>query len=382
MIRDKPSRRKRPTKATGASGAAASLLARRAKIGRRSQRFENDPRPAAENRAALRAVRTGAYREQKKGKTTLIRSDAMTSQNFPILPTSRADALTTRRRPSRPSVGPAGTCGRSGRSDRRSGLPGQGRSTRAWYGAARRAEAASDSRSNRRFERSVMPTPTVENYVKQLYLEQQRLEAGALVQFGRLATSMGVVPGTVTTMVRTLADAGLVRYEPRNGVALTSAGEKLALHVLRRHRLVEVFLVRVLGLDWSEVHAEAEELEHVISDKVLERIDALLGRPSVDPHGDPIPDADGQVVDRALRPLSACSAGDRVRIERVNNQDPAFLRMVNELGLMPASEHVVERSDAVAGTIALRGGKSPIVVGTRAAEMIFVSDTSAAATGR
>src|SRR4051812_26007548 len=115
-----------------------------------------------------------------------------------------------------------------------------------------------------------MPTPTVENYVKQLYLEQQRIAPGELVLFGRLATSMGVVPGTVTTMVRTLSEAGLVRYEPRNGVALTAAGERLALHVLRRHRLVELFLVQVLGLDWSEVHDEAEELEHVVSDKVLE----------------------------------------------------------------------------------------------------------------
>lgn len=218
-----------------------------------------------------------------------------------------------------------------------------------------------------------MPTATVENYVKQLYLEQQRTGAGALVQFGRLATAMNVVPGTVTTMVRTLADAGLVRYEPRSGVALTARGEKLALHVLRRHRLVELFLVRVLGLDWSEVHAEAEVLEHVISEQVLERIDATLGRPRFDPHGDPIPDADGQLVDRPLRPLSKCVAGDRVRVERVNDQDPAFLRMIDELGLVPASAHVVERNDPVAGTIALRGDP-PIVVGTRAAEVILVCD--------
>ena len=225
-----------------------------------------------------------------------------------------------------------------------------------------------------------MPTSTVENYVKQLYLEQQRIAAGELVQFGRLAASLGVVPGTVTTMVRTLADAGLVRYEPRTGVALTAAGDKLALHVLRRHRLVERFLVDVLGLDWSEVHDEAEELEHVISEKVLERMDALLGRPRVDPHGDPIPDAKGHLVDRKLRALAACAAGDRVRVERVHNQDAAFLRMIDELGLVPGSTHVVDRNDPVAGTITLvnkRGNESSTVVGTRAAEVILVGDAKA-----
>lgn len=222
-----------------------------------------------------------------------------------------------------------------------------------------------------------MATSTVENYIKQLYLEQQRLPSDALVQFGKLASSLGVVPGTVTTMVRTLADAGLVRYEPRTGVRLTDAGERLALHVLRRHRLVELFLVQIVGLDWSEVHEEAEELEHVISDKVLERIDVLLGRPSVDPHGDPIPNADGHVVDRPLRTLSACADADRIRVERVHDQDPAFLRMVNDLGLMPGSTHVVERVDAVAGTVVLRG-QPPIVVGTRAADAISVADIAPA----
>src|SRR5579863_9086591 len=138
-----------------------------------------------------------------------------------------------------------------------------------------------------------MPSSTVEDYVKRLYMEQQR-SADRLVPLGRLAAVMGVVPGTVTTMVKALDEARLVHYEPRTGVRLTRSGEKLALHVLRRHRLVELFLVKVLGLDWSEVHAEAEDLEHAVSDKVLERIDALLDHPDVDPHGDPIPPARGR----------------------------------------------------------------------------------------
>src|SRR5947199_9184927 len=161
-----------------------------------------------------------------------------------------------------------------------------------------------------------MPTPTVENYLKQIYLEQQaavaelgREDADAedeLVPMGRLATVMGVVPGTATSMVKALADSGLVAYEPRGGARLTPGGEQLALHVLRRHRLVELFLVKVLGLDWSEVHEEAEELEHAISEKVLERIDQLLGHPAVDPHGDPIPTAKGKVGDTPIASLADC----------------------------------------------------------------------------
>src|SRR5438552_11821899 len=125
-----------------------------------------------------------------------------------------------------------------------------------------------------------MPSSTVENYLKQIYLEQP--SPGELVPMGKLANSMGVVPGTATSMVKALADSGLVEYEPRGGARLTRGGERLALHVLRRHRLVEVFLVKVVGLDWREVHVEAEELEHARSEKVLETIDALLGNPSVD----------------------------------------------------------------------------------------------------
>ena len=139
-----------------------------------------------------------------------------------------------------------------------------------------------------------MATSTVENYLKALYLEQSAADRG-VVPMGRLAAAMNVVPGTATSMAKALADAGLVRYEPRAGVRLTSRGEQLALHVLRRHRLLELFLVRVLGLDWSAVHAEADQLEHAVSDAVLDRIDAVLGHPTTDPHGDPIPTATGRV---------------------------------------------------------------------------------------
>src|SRR3954466_9915552 len=169
-----------------------------------------------------------------------------------------------------------------------------------------------------------LPSITVENYLKQLYLEQQQ-HPGELVSMGKVAAVMSVVPGTATSMIKALADAGLVEYEPRGGVRLTHGGEQLALHVLRRHRLVELFLVKVLELDWSEVHAEAEELEHTISDKVLDRIDALLDHPSVDPHGDPIPTARGDVKDAPMKSLADCDIGKPVRIARIIDQGAAFL---------------------------------------------------------
>src|SRR3954454_6382151 len=195
-------------------------------------------------------------------------------------------------------------------------------------------------------ERDTMPSSTVENYLKQIYLEQQSA-ADRLVSMGRLASVMGVVPGTATSMIKALADSGLVSYEPRSGVRLTSGGEQLALHVLRRHRLVELFLVKVLGLDWTEVHAEAEELEHAISDKVLERIDALLGRPSVDPHGDPIPTARGDVRQSPVRSLADCPVGKPVQIARIMDQEPAFLQFVNRCGLTPGVSATVESRDEI-----------------------------------
>jgi len=219
-----------------------------------------------------------------------------------------------------------------------------------------------------------MPTRTVEDYIKKLYVEQQRASPGELVALGRLATVMDVVPGTVTTMVRTLADAGLVRYEPRIGVSLSEAGEKLALHVLRRHRLVELFLTEVLKFDWAEVHEEAEELEHAISEKLLERMDAFLGRPTVDPHGDPIPSAAGLIEPRQILPLAQCATGTRVRIARVDNQDPAFLHYINETSLRPGTTLTILSTSEVAGAVMVqKSDGSTVALGTTVAAVIWVT---------
>ncbi|RME69247.1 MAG: metal-dependent transcriptional regulator [Verrucomicrobia bacterium] len=168
---------------------------------------------------------------------------------------------------------------------------------------------------------------------------------------GDIAATLNVVPGTATSMVKTLADAGLVDYEPRAGVRLSPRGEKLALHVLRRHRLVELFLVKILGMDWSEIHDEAEQLEHVISDRLLERIDEVLGHPQVDPHGDSIPDANGSVPKRRLMPLVDLPVGKPATVGRITDQGDRFLQFIDSQELRPGRGIEVLENDAQAGLL-------------------------------
>ena len=217
-----------------------------------------------------------------------------------------------------------------------------------------------------------MASSTVENYLKQIYLEQQEAPTDDLVPMGRLAAAMGVVPGTATAMVKALADSGLVEYEPRGGARLTRGGEQLALHVLRRHRLVELFLVKVLGLDWSEVHDEAEELEHAISDKVLAKIDEFLNYPSVDPHGDPIPTAKGKVADAQLQPLTMAPLNTKLRISRVADQDPAFLQFLDRSGLTPGIVVSVTSREQAAHAVSVKSGGNTLTLGLAAAAKVLV----------
>ncbi|MGA3066992.1 MAG: metal-dependent transcriptional regulator [Tepidisphaeraceae bacterium] len=217
-----------------------------------------------------------------------------------------------------------------------------------------------------------MPTSTVENYLKQVYL-QQRGGDGEMVPMGRLASVMGVVPGTATSMVKALADSGLVQYEPRGGVRLTHSGEQLALHVLRRHRLVELFLVRVLGLDWSVVHEEADTLEHAISDRVLERIDALLGHPTTDPHGDPIPTSKGQLHEPRRMSLADCPLREPQEVARILDQDPHFLKFLERHGLIPGASITVAKREPEAEAVKLRiPRRDEISLGIAAAAKILV----------
>lgn len=222
--------------------------------------------------------------------------------------------------------------------------------------------------------RAMLPSSTVENYLKAIYLGQSQLAAPeGLLPMGQLASALGVAPGTATTMVKTLAEAGLVGYEPYVGVRLLPAGAKLAALVLRRHRLIELFLVQVLGMRWDEVHDDAEQLEHVVSDRLIERIDELLGHPEADPHGDPIPTPEGEIVTRQLDTLLTCPLGRPVSVTRVMDQDAAFLRFVEANDLKPGQTIEVEARDEVSDSVRLKGRNDQrITIGTRAASKLLV----------
>ena len=218
---------------------------------------------------------------------------------------------------------------------------------------------------------------TVENYLKAIYqAEISKNNHGELVPMGQLSSALGVVPGTATTMVKALAETGLVRYEPYAGVQLTEAGQRLAALVLRRHRLIELFLVKVLDMSWAEVHEEAERLEHAASDRLIDRIDAMLGRPSVDPHGDPIPDADGSIVTPRYQSLLTCPLDTLLVLSRVTNQDSDFLRFLESNELTPGQSIRVENRDNAADHVLVRrvGSQEAVAIGMRAAATLLVAN--------
>jgi DtxR family Mn-dependent transcriptional regulator len=225
---------------------------------------------------------------------------------------------------------------------------------------------------------AMLPSQTVENYLKTIYLAQAAMASEKeLVPMGQLASSLGVVPGTATTMVKALAESGLVHYEPYMGVRLTPAGERLASLVSRRHRLIELFLVKVLGMSWAEVHDEAEQLEHAVSERLIDRIDEMLGRPSVDPHGDPIPTAEGRIARPEDLDLLAAPTHTKLQVSRVIDQDPAFLRFVEQCELMPGRTVVIETRDAASDAIRLTSESGrQVAIGGRAATKVRVRPLS------
>ena len=216
-----------------------------------------------------------------------------------------------------------------------------------------------------------MPSLTVENYVKAIYQICADGES-ALAATGQIAERLGVSPGTVTAMLKTLGESGLATYTPYEGAQLTTAGGALALGVLRRHRLIELFLVKTLNLTWDEVHEEAENMEHAVSDLLVDRIDAFLGRPETDPHGDPIPRADGTVNRLESHSLAECREGDQFRLARVIDQTPDFLRFLSEAGLpLGAQGHVISNHPE-AGVLEVEIDGRRTSLGRQAADKIQV----------
>ena len=216
-----------------------------------------------------------------------------------------------------------------------------------------------------------MATVAVENYLKHVLLLSEGDDG--LVSMGALAGALEVVPGTATTMVKALADGGLVEHQPRHGVRLTIEGRRVALNVLRKHRLIETFLVNVLKMDWSKVHDEAEQLEHAISDEVLDRLDALLGHPATDPHGDPIPNRQGKLSSQVYATLATCVTDRAMRVVRVTDQSTEFLQFAEQNGLQPGTSVRVTERNLTAGLLSLKPERAKsIAVSLAAAGKILV----------
>jgi DtxR family Mn-dependent transcriptional regulator len=212
---------------------------------------------------------------------------------------------------------------------------------------------------------------TVENYVKAIYkLAAKGTDRSAAT--GQIAAELGVSPGTVTSMLKTLAESNLAAYTPYEGVELTPAGKALALRILRRHRLIELFLAKTLDMSWDEVHEEAEHMEHAVSDLLVDRIDAYLGYPETDPHGDPIPKADGTVRSSTTRSLADCLQGQRFRLARVLDQSPDFLRYLSETGLQLGAEGELVSHRPEAGVVTVRVGHGEATLGADVAAKLLV----------
>jgi DtxR family Mn-dependent transcriptional regulator len=192
-------------------------------------------------------------------------------------------------------------------------------------------------------------SPAADDYLKTVYAHTEWQDAP--ITPSQLAAKLGIAPSSVTEMVKKLAAAGLVSHVPYGAVRLTDAGLARALSMVRRHRLIETWLVQEMGYGWDEVHDEAEILEHAISDRLLEAIDARLGRPLHDPHGDPIPSADGVLAREPSLLLAEAPAGHSGTILRISDRDPEVLRELDESGVGPGIE--LEVTDAAAsGTLA------------------------------
>ncbi|WP_067195570.1 metal-dependent transcriptional regulator [Microbacterium sp. XT11] len=184
-----------------------------------------------------------------------------------------------------------------------------------------------------------MASPAADDYLKTVYAHTEWQDSPITPSV--LAAKLGIAPSSVTEMVKKLASAGLVSHVPYGAVRLTDAGTQRALAVIRRHRLIETWLVQEFGYGWDEVHDEAEVLEHTISDRLLEGIDARLGRPRFDPHGDAIPDAEGRIDREPFVLLADAAPGHAGRVLRVSDQDPEVLRAVEAAGVTVGTEVVV-----------------------------------------
>ncbi|HXR29443.1 MAG TPA: metal-dependent transcriptional regulator [Solirubrobacteraceae bacterium] len=202
---------------------------------------------------------------------------------------------------------------------------------------------------------------SVQDYAKAVYALEAR--KGTAVSTNELAERLGVTPGSVSAMLRKLSEVGLVEHEPYHGVRLTSQGRRVALEVLRHHRLLELFLAEELGMPWDRVHAEAEVLEHVLSEDLEELIAERLGNPTVDPHGDPIPTPDFGIEERSTHSLDELAPGVAGRFVRVSDSDPEMLRYLAEHGIAIGERLEIVERQPFGGPLFVRFGERQQALG-------------------
>jgi len=210
-------------------------------------------------------------------------------------------------------------------------------------------------------------TRSVEDYLKAIYILS---ESGEPATTTGIAEAMMLAAPSVSGMVKRLAEAGLLEHLPYKGVTLTEDGRRAALRMLRRHRLIEAYLVHSLGYSWDTVHDEAERLEHAVSDDLIERMARALGNPRFDPHGDPIPTADGSMLEVTAVPLPDVPVGDTVTITRVDSSSAERLRWLGDAGLVPGVEVTVVAIQPFSGPITLDLGTSQRILGHDLAQQL------------
>jgi DtxR family Mn-dependent transcriptional regulator len=213
-------------------------------------------------------------------------------------------------------------------------------------------------------------TDATQDYVKEIHKLQME---GRRATTSAIAERLGVRPPSVTAMLKRLTTLGLAKYAPYRGVELTPAGERVALEVIRHHRLLEQYLTQALGLSLDEVHAEADRLEHALSEELEARIDRSLGYPTHDPHGDPIPDADLQIDRARLRTLASLEPGDEATIRRVPDGDEELLRYLSKLTLVPGKKVKLRRAEPFGGPLTVRVGKAEHAISRELAAGIGVA---------
>jgi DtxR family Mn-dependent transcriptional regulator len=212
-------------------------------------------------------------------------------------------------------------------------------------------------------------TAPVEDYLKAIYELESRMGTAATSD---VADALAVAPASVTGMIRRLAAQGYLEHEPYRGAKLTDRGRRAALRTIRRHRILESYLTGVLNYPWDRVHDEAERLEHAASDELIERMAAALGHPTSDPHGAPIPTAEGTVDEPSQRTLADVTVGETATMVLVSDKDPSLLRYLAEIGLQPGADVTVVARAPFDGPLTLRIDGSESQVGPRLAEQVLV----------